>query len=353
MIITVFTLAIFYCFFSLMRAQREFAALRHVHRRLDSMRDADWPGKLMPNSLPHSLVQERMTLYFEQVKQGAAPDGESHSDKVYNGLSMRTSVSRYLAGLLVFLGLLGTFIGLLMSLGSIKDLIMNLPTGGSENAGPEFFDALKTGLAAPLGGMGTAFSTSVFGLSGSLILGFLHIQLSSAQGRFISQLETFDSAFLKPAYRAHLGSRGFTSAGAGSGSADYLDAAQRAMGRNIDQLMTLMEKAEKLQVNYREALGVIGREIEVINTAVTRLGSNQDLIREGTTNLVELTYGMSDNQRLFLAETQKMHETLGRLNALVKESTDAHGDKMDDLVRALRREMGTLGALVVDKTGRS
>ncbi|QIB36114.1 flagellar motor protein MotA [Ancylobacter pratisalsi] len=93
---------------------------------------------------------------------------------------------RYLTGLLIFLGLLGTFWGLLETVGSISRVI------GSLNAGPEsgsVLETMKTGLAAPLGGMGLAFSSSLFGLAGSLVLGFLDLQAGQAQNRFYTDLE--------------------------------------------------------------------------------------------------------------------------------------------------------------------
>lgn len=93
---------------------------------------------------------------------------------------------RYLTGLLIFLGLLGTFWGLLETVGSIAQVI------GSLNVGPEsasVLETMKTGLAAPLGGMGIAFSSSLFGLAGSLVLGFLDLQAGQAQNRFYTDLE--------------------------------------------------------------------------------------------------------------------------------------------------------------------
>lgn len=98
-------------------------------------------------------------------------------------------ISRYLIGLLVFLGLLGTFWGLLGTIGSIGDTIQSLdPGSGSTN---DILDALKSGLSAPLDGMGTAFSSSLFGLSGSLILGFMDLQAGRAQNRFYTELENW------------------------------------------------------------------------------------------------------------------------------------------------------------------
>lgn len=96
-------------------------------------------------------------------------------------------ISRYIIGLLVFLGLLGTFWGLLGTIGAVSGIVGALDVG-DRNYG-QMFEALKAGLQEPLRGMGTAFSSSLFGLGGSLILGFIDIQANHAQNRFFNELE--------------------------------------------------------------------------------------------------------------------------------------------------------------------
>ena len=108
-------------------------------------------------------------------------------DSVGNRLDEAKDTSRYLTGLLVFLGLLGTFYGLLETVTSVGATIQALDVTAGDTA--TLFANLKEGLAAPLGGMGTAFSASLFGLSGSLILGFLDLQTSQAQNAFYTDLE--------------------------------------------------------------------------------------------------------------------------------------------------------------------
>lgn len=110
-------------------------------------------------------------------------------DSIATRLDETRDVSRYLVGLLVFLGLLGTFWGLLQTIGSIGDTIQALDPGSGDAAA--VLEALKAGLAAPLQGMGTAFSSSLFGLSGSLVLGFLDLQAGRAQTRFYTELENW------------------------------------------------------------------------------------------------------------------------------------------------------------------
>jgi hypothetical protein len=102
-------------------------------------------------------------------------------DSIATRLDEARDMARYMTGLLVFLGLLGTFWGLIETVGSVGRVIESLNPGG--DAG-NVFEALKEGLAAPLGGMGIAFSSSLFGLAGSLVLGFLDLQAGQAQNRF-------------------------------------------------------------------------------------------------------------------------------------------------------------------------
>jgi hypothetical protein len=107
-------------------------------------------------------------------------------DSIATRLDEARDLSRYMTGLLVFLGLLGTFWGLIETVGSIGKVIEGMKVGGDAGA---IFDTLKEGLAAPLGGMGISFSSSLFGLAGSLVLGFLDLQSSQAQNRFYTDLE--------------------------------------------------------------------------------------------------------------------------------------------------------------------
>jgi hypothetical protein len=107
-------------------------------------------------------------------------------DSIATRLDEARDISRYMTGLLVFLGLLGTFWGLIETVSSVGNVIQGLKVGGDAGS---MFDSLRQGLAAPLGGMGISFSSSLFGLAGSLILGFLDLQSSQAQNRFYTELE--------------------------------------------------------------------------------------------------------------------------------------------------------------------
>jgi hypothetical protein len=113
-------------------------------------------------------------------------------DSIATRLDESRDTSRYFIGLLVFLGLLGTFWGLIGTIGSINQVIQALNVGSGGTG--DILTALKEGLAAPLVGMGTAFSSSLLGLSGSLILGFLDLQAGRAQNRFYTELENWLSS---------------------------------------------------------------------------------------------------------------------------------------------------------------
>jgi hypothetical protein len=135
-----------------------------------------------------SLLAPIATLLGD--KAGRSVISTSTLRSVLESVGMRLDemrdVSRYLTGLLVFLGLLGTFWGLLETVGSISGVIGAMQTGKDATV---LFDELKIGLQAPLAGMGISFSSSLFGLAGSLVLGFLDLQAGQAQTRFYNELE--------------------------------------------------------------------------------------------------------------------------------------------------------------------
>jgi hypothetical protein len=135
------------------------------------------------------LLAPMATLLGDRIGRMAISTQTMRSilDSIQMRLDEDRDMGRYLTSLLIFLGLLGTFWGLLQTVGAGADTIRNLDISSS-NTGVIFED-LKAGLAAPLGGMGTAFSSSLFGLAGSLVLGFLDLQAGQAQNMFYNDLE--------------------------------------------------------------------------------------------------------------------------------------------------------------------
>jgi hypothetical protein len=167
---------------SFMRVIRLFPEVAWVN----SFRSSD-PGLAVAKA-PTLLAPMAAILGSERIGRVAisAQTMRAFLDSLANRLDEARDISRYLTGLLVFLGLLGTFWGLIETVGSVGGIINNLNVGGDADT---VFNALKEGLAAPLGGMGISFSSSLFGLAGSLILGFLDLQTSQAQNRFYTNLE--------------------------------------------------------------------------------------------------------------------------------------------------------------------
>jgi hypothetical protein len=126
----------------------------------------------------------------------SAPSMRTILDGVGARLEESRDTARYMIGLLVFLGLLGTFWGLLHTVNEVAKVISGLSIGGESDIA-QGFAQLKSGLEAPLGGMGTAFSASLFGLAGSLVLGFLELQVGQAQNRFYNDLEEWLSGLTR------------------------------------------------------------------------------------------------------------------------------------------------------------
>ncbi len=177
-------------------------------------------------------------------------------DSIATRLDEARDISRYMTGLLVFLGLLGTFWGLIETVGSVGKVIDGLKVGGDAGS---LFDTLKEGLAAPLGGMGISFSSSLFGLAGSLILGFLDLQSSQAQNRFYTDLEDWLASTV----------REYAGAGAGPGNTADLQGA-------IERLRVSLEEGGA----NRGTTAAMANLAEAIQGMVSHMRSEQQMIRE-------------------------------------------------------------------------
>ena len=165
-------------------------------------------------------------------------------DSIASRLDESRELSRYMTGLLIFLGLLGTFWGLLKTVSSVSDVIqgMNLGTGDINQA----FEQLKSGLAGPLTGMGTAFSASLFGLSGALVLGFLDLTAAQAQNRFFNELEEWLAGLTRL-------SSGFISEGEGSVPV-YVQALLEQTAENMEGLQSILARGEDSRAQANNAI---------------------------------------------------------------------------------------------------
>ena len=190
-------------------------------------------------------------------------------DSIGSRLDEARDTGRYMVGLLVFLGLLGTFWGLLETIQSVGLAINTLSSTGETVA---VFDELKSGLAAPLKGMGTAFSSSLLGLSGSLVLGFLELQASHAHNRFYNELEEWLS--------------GITELTPGSSSATeqvsrQLMAAVFEMQRAVEDLSGRMKGGSSSTLGVSSGSDEPVRDLaRGVNQLVTQMRAEQKVVRE-------------------------------------------------------------------------
>ena len=209
-------------------------------------------------------------------------------DSIGTRLDEVRDISRYMIGLLVFLGLLGTFWGLLQTVSAVGATIQQLDVGGGDVG--LVFEDLKAGLEAPLSGMGTAFSSSLFGLAGSLILGFLDLQSSQAQNRFYMDLEDWLSTVTDVTIGAKDGdgdriagdqlvrmqasverlTRSLAEGGSGNRAATQ---AMADLAEGIQGLVQHMRSEQKLIRDWVEAQAEQQREL---NAHLTRLNPRDD-----------------------------------------------------------------------------
>jgi len=187
---------------------------------------------------------------------------QSLLDSIGTRLDEARDMSRYMTGLLIFLGLLGTFWGLIETVGSVGKVIEGLKVGGDAAA---MFDSLKEGLAAPLGGMGISFSSSLFGLAGSLVLGFLDLQTSQAQNRFYTDLEDWLATTVRDL---------------GAETHAVMPAVQSSSGTEIQAAIERLREVIVEGGSNKAATGAMANLAEAIQGLVHHMRSEQQLIRD-------------------------------------------------------------------------
>jgi len=226
---------------------------------------------------PPRLLSSMATMFGER-KGGRVSLSAISLRTVLDGIATRLDesreISRYFIGLLVFLGLLGTFYGLLETLRSVGGVISTLSIG-SGDVGRAFND-LKNGLQAPIAGMGTAFSASLFGLAGSLVLGFLDLQAGQAQNLFYNDLEEWLSTYTRLSGGGPLSEAGDASVPAYiqallEQTADSLENLQRITGRGEESRIA----ANASIITLTEKLAMLGDQMKAEQNLLLRLAENQ------------------------------------------------------------------------------
>ena len=224
-------------------------------------------------------------------------------------------ISRYLIGLLIFLGLLGTFWGLLDTVSSVSRIIANLSVSDSDIV--ETFTGLKDGLADPLKGMGTAFSSSLFGLSGALILGFLDLQAGQAQNQFYNDLEEWLSSV--------------TRLSSGSGMADndqsvpaYVQALLEQTAESLSTLQTTLSRSEEDRRATNANILQLAERLAAVGDQLQQADNGIDNASRGHLRNIEMYSGrmieeMTSGRDQMLAEIKSEIKLLARTIAATAE----------------------------------
>ncbi|MFP4518246.1 MAG: hypothetical protein ACLFQ5_02205 [Oceanicaulis sp.] len=244
-------------------------------RWLVRLNDADHPDDLPP---PPSLIAP-MAALLSDAADGRSRISAASARVVLDSVAARMAESgaftRYFGRLLIFLGLLGTFYGLLLVVSDVGDAVRAVSATAS-GASEDQAAALMTAIEEPISGMGTAFASSLFGLAGSLIIGFLELQASRAQNRFYNEVEEWLSSISRLAAAGPQGAGAGEEMGGGAyvgalleQSAEALDRLSHNLERHTRQLETIMTRfADEAAESQRESARMLRDEIKVLVRAL-------------------------------------------------------------------------------------
>lgn len=323
----IFVVEIFGVFWNIRQVQRlypEAAWVEEFRRNRQKLVDATPPNLLAPMARMlqgRADGERRITLSGQSMR--------TILDGVATRLDESRELSRYVTGVMIFLGLLGTFWGLLHTVSSVAEVIngMNLAGGGDVNT---MFAQLKTGLAKPLAGMGTAFSSSMFGLSGALILGFLDLTAGQAMNRFFNELEEWLASLTR------LG----TGAIAGDGETSmpaYVQALLEQTAENMDQLQRVLARGEESRVQSNNALRALadrmadlGDTLRLQQQLMEKIASAQLSIAPLMNKLNDARAGGDDVSRAHLRNIELL------LNRFITETEQGRSQGFNDLRNDLR-----------------
>jgi hypothetical protein len=248
-IFLVFVIGVFACFWQVGQLSRSVGWIEGFA--------ADRPGH-EPGAAPRLLAPLATLLGARGARTRiTATSARSILDSVAARIEEERDITRYIINLLIFLGLLGTFYGLAITVPAVVETIRSLaPTEGESSIA--VFDRLMTGLEAQLGGMGTAFSTSLLGLAGSLVVGMLELFAGHGQNRFYRQLEEWLSSITR------LG----VAAGEGEGGTD-----QTTLVAMFEHMAEQIEALQEMQLRLAEDRAAIDDRLGRLSTALEGLAS--------------------------------------------------------------------------------
>ena len=327
LIIGVLLLGIIYNFRQVLMLYPEVAWIENFRQKSAPLSNTEQPKLLAPMATMVGDRRDRLSLSTLAMR--------SLLDGILSRLDESRDISRYTIGLLIFLGLLGTFWGLLQTIGSIGSVISGLTVEGSDMT--KVFADLKRGLQAPMAGMGTAFSSSLFGLAGSLALGFLDLQANQAQNRFYNDFEEWLSSMTRLATGA-LVAEGDQPIPA------YVQALLEQTAESLENLQRTITRGEENRIAVSNNLMVLGNKLE---TLTDHMRTEQTLMKSMAETQVEMkpilaqlatgsSVGVDDATR---AHIRNLDVHLTRLTA------DLSGGR-EDLIQQLRSEIKLLARTI-------
>src|SRR5581483_3181800 len=270
----------------------------------------------------------------------SAPSLRTLLDGIASRLDETRETSRYLIGVLIFLGLLGTFYGLLETVRSVGDVIGGLNIATSDVA--RAFADLKSGLETPLHGMSTAFSASLFGLAGSLVLGFLDLQAGQAQNRFYNDLEEWLSTYTR------LSSGAFGDSGDGSVPA-YIQALLEQTADSLENLQRIMARSEESRIGANTTLSALGERLANLSEHIAagqqlmvRLGESQNDLKPALTRLANVAERSLGQDEVLRSHLRNIEGYMARLTEDVAEGRAQTVLELRSEIRLLARTVAAL-----------
>lgn len=288
LILFVLVLGIAYIFLQVWRLNPEVDWLDRLRR--ESKGGLIFPGTLSENRPPR-LLGPMANMLGDRAGRLSLSTMSMRTllDGIHSRIEESHELSRYLIGLLIFLGLLGTFWGLLETVTAVADTIGGL-TGAIDDPAALFED-LKSGLATPLAGMGTAFSSSLFGLAGSLVLGFLELQAGQAHNRFLNELEEWLSSITK------LSSGGVTGGGDGDQSVPaFIQALLEKTADSLDQLQRTISRGEEDRASMTQGLAGLTDRLSTLTDQMRTEQSVMIKMAENQNQLKQIMIKLADNE---------------------------------------------------------
>ncbi len=265
-------------------------------------------------------------------------------DSIAARLEEQRDLSRYVVGLMIFLGLLGTFWGLSATVGSVGEVIGSLAVSSNDPAAA--FEGLKAGLAKPLNGMGTAFSTSLFGLAGSLALGFLDLQSGQAQNAFYNELEEWLAGQTRIG-----GSGGLVSASGDDQQQSvpaYIQALLEQTADSLDNLQRVISRGEDNRGGVNASLTLLVEKLSTLTdhmraeqALLLKLGEGQIETRALMAKLVEGA-AAGDADEASRAHIRAMD---GSLKRLVEETITSREETITEFRAEIRLLARTIAAI--------